>query len=216
MTARRHTSWPSPYSSLAMARAASRAASARLGEGLADGGHLGERVGGRDVERGDPQQPAAVGDAQGVERRAVRALVGHGVHEVAAHLLAGAALGTRGVDPVLRVSHQARRRVPSRPRARRGRGRARHRAWRASAAKAEMPHPGGSPSAARDSATRTSPSRHWSGSAVSPMTAARGSSLAVLEGGPDRQQRAVVDEPDASVGVGETEPGQGSLGRAGA
>ena len=40
--------------------------------------------------------------------------------------------------------------------------------------------------------------------------------LAVGDSGADRQQRAVVDEPDGPVGVGEAEPGQGALGRAGA
>src|SRR6478736_5605723 len=45
-----------------------------------------------------------------------------------------------------------------------------------SAAKAEIPQSGASPSRPSASATRTSPSRHWSGSAVSAMTAARSSS----------------------------------------
>ena len=188
-----------------------------LREGLADGRHLGERVGGSEVERGDAQQSAPVGDAQGVvRRRGPRARRSRRATSSLRTCSPGAALGPGGVDPVLRVSDELvdeRGRRPEHaedplpPDARR---RELGREGRRS------PQSGASPRRPSASATRTSPSRHWSGSAVSPMTAARSSSWPSATAARTGSSARSSSEPDGPVGVGEAEPGEGPFGGPGA
>src|SRR6478735_2985414 len=175
MTARRHTSWPAPYSSRAMTRAASRAASASSARasptaGISASGS--EAVTSRAAIRNSPRRYAMRRASSGVSspRSSVtartRSLRTCSPGRRSARAASTQCSGCRTSSSTRAVEAPSTPRTRSRPTP----GAA------SSAAKAEMPQSGGSPRRARDSATRTSPSRHWSGSAVSPMTAARGSS----------------------------------------
>ena len=74
-----------------------------LREGLADGGHRRDRVGGGQVERRDAHQSPTVGDAQRVVRAARRPLGRDRPHELVAHPIARMPGGPGRVEPVVRV-----------------------------------------------------------------------------------------------------------------
>src|SRR6478672_9304155 len=175
MTARRHTSWPAPYSSRAMTRAASRAASASSARasptaGISASGS--EAVTSRAAIRNSPRRYAMRRASSGVSspRSSVtartRSLRTCSPGRRSARAASTQCSGCRTSSSTRAVEAPSTPSTRSRPTP----------GVASSAARAEMPQPGGSPRRASDSATRTSPSRHWSGSAVSPMTAARGSS----------------------------------------
>jgi hypothetical protein len=187
----------------------------QLREGLSDGGHLRQRVRGGHVERRDTQQPASVGDAQRVERSHVAAVLGDGPDELVAHLLARAAFGVRGVEPVLGVADQlvdeGRRRAED-P----------HDAVPADALRGELTGEGGDPPLGWVIQLRKGlrnphePEQSLVGVGCVADDGDEVVQVAVGDGCAQRQQRRVREERRGPVRVGEAEPGEGSLGGAGA
>ena len=123
-------------------------------------------------------------------------LVGHRAHEVAAHLLTRASLGTRGVDPVLRVPDEL---VDEG-----GRGTEHAEDALAPDARAPRARPRGRRCPSRAASPETGerlrdphqPEQALVGVGGVAHDGGQGVELAVGDSRADRQQRAVVDEPD--------------------
>ena len=188
----------------------------KLGEGLPDRRHRRGRVGRRQVERRDSHQPSAVGHPQGVVRRHVAAIGRDGPHELLAHPLPGAAGGVRGVDPVLRVTHEmvdeggGSTEDGEDPRPRLARGEQRR------AQRRDPPLGRGSVSAviSPSQGLEHADEREQCLVGVGCVTDRARHLVDLAVGGEraQRQQRRVGDKPAGPLGVGETEPGEGSGG----